>query len=107
MSTNHPSLRNEPSNLIAGQWHPIPGGDLVSHNPAHPSQVVWQGSPAPEHVDAAVGAARAAMPAWSRTPFDQRVNVLRRYAAIARSRAAEVAALITDENRQELWETPC
>ena len=105
MSTTHASLRQVPSNLVAGQWLPIPGDNLTSHNPAHPSKVVWQGGPQADHVDAAVAAARQALPAWSRTPLKDRARLLRRYAEIAKTRAEEVASLITDETGKALWET--
>jgi succinylglutamic semialdehyde dehydrogenase len=105
MTTTHASLAHEPADLVAGRWLPIPGDDIVSHNPAHPSQVVWQGGPQANHVDAAVAAARGALPAWSRTPLEDRARLLRRYAEIAKSRAEEVAALITDETGKALWET--
>jgi len=105
MSTTHPSLHHEPSDLIGGVWQPIPGSAVVSHNPAHPSRVVWQGAPNAAHVNRAVAAARGALPAWSRTPFAQRAAVLRRYAEIAKRRAPEIASLIADETGKALWET--
>lgn len=101
----HDSLRQDPSNLINGQWKPIPGNALVSTNPAHPSQVVWQGAPSVSDVDEAVAAARAALPVWSRASLEKRTAVLRRYAEIAASRAEEVALLITDETGKAVWET--
>jgi succinylglutamic semialdehyde dehydrogenase len=57
------------------------------------------------HADDAVAAARAALPAWSRTPFEQRARVLRTYAEITKKRAAEIASLISDETGKAMWET--
>ncbi len=102
---SHESLQQQPANLINGQWRSIEGDQLVSTNPANPSRVVWQGTPRVSDVDEAVAAAQAAFPAWSRTTFEQRQAVLRRYAQIAASRAEEVALLITDETGKALWET--
>lgn len=105
MNTRHPSLRHDSSDLIGGEWRPIAGAAVASHNPAHPSRTIWQGSPVLAHIDDAVAAARAALPAWSRTPFEQRAAVLRRYAEITKRRADDIASLITDETGKALWET--
>jgi 1-pyrroline-5-carboxylate dehydrogenase len=48
-------------------------------------------------VDDAVAAARAAFPAWSRTPWAQRVALLRRAADLISERSGELAALMTME----------
>lgn len=63
--------------LIGGQWVPGTGDALLSVSPAQPSLVVAQGSTARESdVDAAVGVAAAALPAWAATPMHQRGTVL-------------------------------
>lgn len=103
--SRHASLARDPADLIAGRWIPLPGNAVVSHNPAHPNQVIWQGSPALEHVNAAVAAARAAQPDWAAAPFEHRAAVLRRYAALCASRAEPIAHLISDETGKVLWET--
>jgi 1-pyrroline-5-carboxylate dehydrogenase len=48
-------------------------------------------------VDDAVAAARAAFPAWSRTPWQERVRLLRRAADLISERSNELAALMTME----------
>jgi 1-pyrroline-5-carboxylate dehydrogenase len=48
-------------------------------------------------VDDAVAAARAAFPAWSRTPWQERVGLLRRAADLISERSNELAALMTME----------
>ncbi len=48
-------------------------------------------------VDDAVAAARAAFPAWSRTPWKERVALLRRAAELISERSNELAALMTME----------
>jgi 1-pyrroline-5-carboxylate dehydrogenase len=48
-------------------------------------------------VDDAVAAAKAAFPAWSRTPWQERVGLLRRAAELISERSNELAALMTME----------
>lgn len=76
----------------------------MSHNPAHPDRVVWSGAPVAQHVDAAVRAAREALPAWSRLPLERREAVLRRYQQVVKSRQDEIAGLICDETGKVMWE---
>jgi len=102
--TAHASLRHPPSDLIGGEFLPLPGDALRSHNPARPAQTVWQGSPEFTHVDRAVAAARGALPEWSRWPMDRRAQALRAYQSICRERAGEIAALIRDEVGKAQWE---
>ena len=49
-------------------------------------------------VDAAVRAAKAALPAWSATPIKERVQVFYRYKALLERDLDSLAALITEEN---------
>jgi 1-pyrroline-5-carboxylate dehydrogenase len=49
------------------------------------------------HAAAAVAAARAAFPAWSATPWTERVAIVRRAAANVEARALEVAAVVALE----------
>ena len=49
-------------------------------------------------VDAAVRAAKAALPAWSATPIKDRVQVFYRYKALLERDLHSLAALITEEN---------
>lgn len=92
-------------NLINGQWRDIPGDDIVSINPAHPSKVVWKGASRVSDVDEAIAAARAALPGWSRAPIEKRVGVLRRFQEIAKSRKDDLADLICEETGKALWES--
>lgn len=104
MTTATP-LRHGASNLIGGSWKGIPGATLVSHSPAHPDRVVWSGSPSVADADVAVAAARAALPAWSRTPVEKRIAVLRRFQEIAKQRKDELADLICEETGKAMWES--
>ena len=51
-----------------------------------------------KEVDAAVRAAKAALPAWSATPIKERVQVFYRYKALLERDLHSLAALITEEN---------
>lgn len=76
----------------------------MSRSPARPDQIVFACSPKMPHVDAAVVAARAALPAWSRAPQATRFAVLRKFAELAKAQAAAVADLLCDEVGKVLWE---
>jgi len=72
--------------------------EIVSLNPAHPSQVVGIcGAASVEQADAAVAAARAAFPAWARTPSEARAEVLERAAGILEERRFRFDALLVLE----------
>lgn len=100
----HPSLQHDPAILVDGAWRPIQGDTLLSTNPAHPDQVLWQGAPTPSHVDEAVGAARRALHAWSAWTRERRFGVLRAFAALCRERVDEIAELISDETGKAMWD---
>jgi malonate-semialdehyde dehydrogenase (acetylating) / methylmalonate-semialdehyde dehydrogenase len=51
-----------------------------------------------EHVDAAVAAARAALPQWSGLPIKERAQVLYRYRDLLSNNARELAELVHEEN---------
>lgn len=93
-----------PADLIGGRWVPLRPGGIESRSPADPSRVIWSGTPVVGHVDEAIAAARAALPAWSAWPMERRAAVLRRYQEIAKARAEEVASLICDETGKALWD---
>ncbi len=75
-----------------------PGEELVSTDPGRPDRVVALAARATgEEADAAVAAARAAFPAWSATPVQERAAALLRAAAWMRARRAGLAALAVRE----------
>jgi len=100
----HPLLARAPSDLLGGRFAPIPGDSLRSTNPAHPTEVVWSGSPVLAHVDEAVAAARRAQPSWARTPLERRFAALRRFRDLCKARADDMARLIADETGKALWD---
>jgi len=85
-----------------GRKHPIViGGKKISDrewvastNPARPAQVVghWARATVAD-ADAAVGAARAAWPAWAARPVSERAAVLERAASLIEERRFELNAL--------------
>lgn len=103
--SHHAALCHPPSNLLGGEWVPIPGSTLVSHSPAEPGKVVHSCSPHLAHVDRAVAAARAAASAWARTPQDKRFAILKRFATICKEREADLTQLISDETGKVLWDS--
>lgn len=109
MFAKHASLAHAPGDLIGGEWvGPTGAGGrgsaLESRNPARPDAVVWSGRSDVARVDAAVRAARAALPAWSRWGKDGRFAVLRRFAELCKARAPAMAEIICDETGKVMWE---
>ena len=99
------TLAHPPSDYVAGRFLPIEGDAIVSTNPAQPQQIIWQGTPTLNHVDAAVDAARQALPQWSGISIDERVAALRRWQQVVRDNADRLAELITHEMGKTLAES--
>ena len=84
--------------FIGGSWVPSAGTDrLFVVNPATEEQIASVPAGTEEDVDRAVAAARAAFPAWSAVPAEQRAALLNAAADALEARTDEVAALITSE----------
>ena len=91
-------------NYIAGEWV---AGDGISRNinPSNTEDVVGEYAQANSaQVDAAVAAARAAFPAWSRTTPQERHDILRRVATEILARREELGALLAREEGKSLPE---
>lgn len=68
-------------------------------------EIVWEGIAAGEtECAAAVARARAAFQSWSRTPLDERADILGRYAELLKRDAPMIAELISRETGKSLWE---
>ena len=83
---------------INGAWvAPRDGQDLTVMNPSteEPFAVISLGGQA--DTDAAVAAAKAAFPAWARTPKEERVAALERLLEAYKARAEEMAQAISQE----------
>lgn len=112
MILKHASLSRGPSNLVGGEWVSLAASSsktakvarVQSNNPAKPEQIVWSGNPDPDHVNAAVRAARTAFPAWARCGKEKRFAVLRRFADLCKLKAPAMAELICDETGKVMWE---
>ena len=74
-------------------------GDLLkSVNPSKPAETIgWHHKATPELAAKAVGAAEAAFEGWSRTPAPQRVELVRKAAAILKKRKFEFNAWLVVE----------
>ena len=99
------ALAHPPSDYVGGRFLPIAGDSIVSANPAEPQHVIWQGAPNLDHIDAAVEAARQALPHWSSISIDERVAALRRWQHVVRDNADRLAELITNEMGKTLAES--
>ena len=99
-------MTREYSNLIGGELRKAAGGGtLDSIDPA--TGEVWATVPrsGAEDADAAVAAARAAFPAWSRLPAAARAHYLRKVAGVFAEHAKELAELETRDNGRIITET--
>ena len=69
-------------------------------------EVVWEGTAAsPAEVQAATDRARAAFPDWADGSRDDRIEAVKRYQAVLKRRAPEMAEAISRETGKALWET--
>jgi succinylglutamic semialdehyde dehydrogenase len=75
--------------------------DLISHEPATGAEL-WR-APIGD-ADAEVAAARAGWADWARLPLDERTDILRRFADLAREKKEGFADLIARETGKPLWE---
>jgi acyl-CoA reductase-like NAD-dependent aldehyde dehydrogenase len=94
------------ANYIAGRWGPSRSGRTYEkRNPAHPSEVIGElPASGAEDVEAAVEAAAAAFPDWSRRPAAQRAAFLTRAADVIDGRVEEIARDMTREMGKPLRE---
>ena len=78
---------------------------FASTDPAT-GETVWEGDAAsPAQVQAAADAARAAFPDWADRPRSDRIEAMKRYQAVLKRRAPEMAEAISRETGKALWET--
>jgi len=89
---------------IEGADVPDDGAVEVVRNPATEEPLAEVASASPAQVDAAVQAARAALPGWRRTPAGERGELLHGVAAWLRDHTAELGRLMTLEGGKPLVE---
>jgi malonate-semialdehyde dehydrogenase (acetylating)/methylmalonate-semialdehyde dehydrogenase len=87
---------------IGGRRHPGSGAGLPSYDPATGRQTGIVALATPADVDAAVAAAAAAFPAWSRTPPLKRARVMFRFKELVERELPGLAAAITREHGKVL-----
>ncbi len=85
-------------NYVGGRFLPVAAEMLDVYNPATGDVISRVPLSGAAEVDAAVTAARAALPAWSNTPIKERVQIFFRYRQLLDRDLAELAALVTEEN---------
>ncbi|CAI1732443.1 succinylglutamate-semialdehyde dehydrogenase [Serratia proteamaculans] len=96
---SHPAL------FINGTWQQGHSAEFSKTDPVD-NQPLWQANAADgSDVAAACEAARAAFPAWARTPFEQREQLVKRFAALLEEHKAHLAATISRETSKPRWET--
>lgn len=90
--------------FIDGIWCEGQGAPLAVVDPAS-AHTIWHGACATEQqVAHACRAARAAFPAWARTPLDARAAICIRFRDLLKAHGEELAALIAQEVGKPLWE---
>jgi aldehyde dehydrogenase (NAD+) len=88
---------------IDGKWvAPASPKTIAVINPATEEQIATVPLGTAEDVDQAAKAAAAAFPAWSRTPLEQRVALLRTLARLTEERADEITRTIVSEVGQAI-----
>ncbi len=96
---SHPAL------LINGVWQAGQGAGFSKTDPVD-NQPLWQANAANiADVAAACKAARSTFPAWARTPFEQREQLVRRFAALLEEHKQSLAETIGRETSKPRWET--
>ncbi|MEO0982751.1 MAG: succinylglutamate-semialdehyde dehydrogenase [Pseudomonadota bacterium] len=89
---------------IDGVWRTGSGEPFESLDPAS-GEAVWSGAAADgDQVREAVAAARVAFPAWARRPPGERVAILETYADALKTRANEIAEIISRDMGKALWD---
>lgn len=79
--------------------------NFTSIDPAT-GETVWEGPAASAaEVQAAADRARAAFPDWADRPRHDRVDAVKRYQAVLKERAPQIAEAISRETGKALWET--
>jgi len=92
-------IQETTSHLIGGERVPSTGeGGIAVLNPATGGQIGLIPTGTPEDAARAVAAARAALPAWRRTPAADRAALVKEAARKTRERARELAEIVVMEN---------
>ncbi|MFC0227278.1 succinylglutamate-semialdehyde dehydrogenase [Serratia aquatilis] len=91
--------------LINGIWREGQGPEFSKTDPVD-NQPLWQANAANiADVAAACQAARAAFGAWARAPFEQREQLVKRFATLLEENKQSLAETISRETSKPRWET--
>ena len=91
---------------LNGQWQDAAGGKTFPvHNPATGELLAEVADGGVAETEAAIKAAVAAFPAWSKRPADERAELLHKTFDILKSRIEEHARILTEENGKPLAES--
>jgi len=96
----HGTLRN----VVGGALIDVQADTVPVHAPATGAVIAHVPMSGAAEVDAAVRAARAALPAWSALPIKERVQVLFRYRTLVERNLDELSALIVEEHGKVMSE---
>ncbi|HEY7200745.1 MAG TPA: CoA-acylating methylmalonate-semialdehyde dehydrogenase [Candidatus Dormibacteraeota bacterium] len=92
------------ANLAGGEWRRPEARTLPVFDPATGEEIDRVPLSGPAEVDAAVAAASAAFPGWSRTPVMERVRLMFRFKALLEEGFEELAAIVTRHHGKTLDE---
>jgi malonate-semialdehyde dehydrogenase (acetylating)/methylmalonate-semialdehyde dehydrogenase len=98
--TRHGTLRN----FIGGALVDVDAPEIPVYAPATGSVIAHVPMSRAADVDAAVRAARAALPAWSALPIKERVQVFYRYRTLVEQHLDELSELIVEEHGKVMSE---
>jgi malonate-semialdehyde dehydrogenase (acetylating)/methylmalonate-semialdehyde dehydrogenase len=91
--------------LIAGKWSgPAVAAFADVHNPSTGEIIARTPMCGPAEVDAAVQAAKQALPSWANTPAPRRAEILFKYRMLLMEHLEELTRLVTRENGKTLDE---
>ena len=93
-----------PGAFIGGEWHTGEGAEIEVRNPFDDALIGTVNAASDAQLEAAVAAAKAAFPAWRRTPLMERVDLLRKAHDICLERAPEIAEMIARETGKTIRE---
>jgi succinylglutamic semialdehyde dehydrogenase len=91
--------------FINGAWREGRGATFTSTDPSTGARLFEDRAASGEDVAEAVGAARAAFPAWALAPLEERIAILGRYRDIIQRDAEELARIISEDTGKPFWET--
>lgn len=93
------------THFINGEWLAGEGHDISSVDPAK-NQVIWEGkSASPSQVDAAIAAARKALPAWAAKTAEERLAIIKKFGELLEANKPHLTKIIARETGKPEWET--